>query len=168
MEFSPSENLIAWTDTDGVFTRWPKPISDNYPDPVKVNRATAAPATIPVKLPKDLDLFGLDDPHESALDLLNDLNDNDSDADMPPEDWIIDDTDGALNAPDVDSSTKNGFVKEMGERNFCSVTCDVLIIYCSEYHQGSTTLSAWIDDNGEQETLFGCDLQKISSKLLWS
>jgi chromosome transmission fidelity protein 4 len=115
VEFSPSENLIAWTDTDGVFTRWPKPISDNYPDPVKVNRATAAPATIPVKPPKDLDLFGLDDLQDSALDL---LNDNDSDADMPPDDWIIDDTDGALNAPDIDSSTKNGLVKEMGERAF--------------------------------------------------
>lgn len=112
--FSPRENLVAWTDTDGVFTRWPKAVSENYPDPVKVTGATSGPATIPVKPSRGLDLF-LDEPRENLDGVFGDDVGDDSDADMPPDDWIVDDMDGALHLPDAGTTTKNGFVKEMGE-----------------------------------------------------
>lgn len=105
---------MAWTDIDGVFTRWPQAVPNTYPDPVKVTGATNAPATIPVKPSKGLDLF-LDEPHGTLADVLGDDVGDDSDADMPPDDWIVDDMDGALLIPDADVTTKNGFVKEMGE-----------------------------------------------------
>ena len=115
--FSPRENLIAWTDTDGVFTRWPKPISDTFPDPVRKAISTNGSATIPTKLSTGLDLFG-----EDATDFGKSGNDDtanvDLDDDMLDVDdgWIVDDLDGALHAePKV--GRHDGFVKEMGE--FC-------------------------------------------------
>ena len=110
--FSPLENLIAWTDTDGVFTRWPKPISDSFPDPVRKAISTNGSATIPTKLSTGLDLFG-----EDATDSGKTGNDDTADIDdmLDVDDgWIIDDMDGELHAePKV--GRHDGFVKEMGE-----------------------------------------------------
>lgn len=122
LAFSPRENLIAWTDADGAFTRWPKPISDNFPDPVKVSIATNSATTIPAKPRTGLDLFGdLDDgpapdaggQHDDDIDLDDDMVDID-------EGWIVDDMDGALHKePDV--RKWDGNVKEMGKNStmFC-------------------------------------------------
>ena len=117
--FSPRENLIAWTDTDGVFTRWPKPISDTFPDPVKKTISTNGSATIPTKLSNGLDLF-----EEDAKDIGKGGDDNAADVDLDDDmldvddGWIVDDMDGALHAePKV--GRHDGFVKEMGE--FCSL-----------------------------------------------
>lgn len=117
LAFSPRENLIAWTDADGAFTRWPKPISDNFPDPVKLSIATNGAATIPVKPRTGLDLFGdLDDgpapdvggQQDDDVDLDDDMADID-------EGWIVDDMDGALHKePDV--RRWDGNVKEMGKK----------------------------------------------------
>ena len=117
--FSPRENLIAWTDIDGVFTRWPKPISDTFPDPVKPAISTNGSATIPIKLSTGLDLFG-EDAQDFEKGGKDDTADLDLDDDMLDVDdgWIVDDMDGALHAePTV--GRRGGFVKEMGE--FCSL-----------------------------------------------
>ncbi|KAF8813968.1 hypothetical protein BYT27DRAFT_7131270 [Phlegmacium glaucopus] len=111
--FSPRENLIAWTDTDGVFTRWPKAISDTFPDPVKNSISTNGSATIPTKLSTGLDLFG-DDSQDSVKGANDDAADVDLNDDMLDVDdgWIVDDMDGALHAePNV--GQRDGFVKEM-------------------------------------------------------
>ncbi|KAF5328867.1 hypothetical protein D9619_011727 [Psilocybe cf. subviscida] len=115
LAFSPTENLIAWTDTNGGFTRWQKPIGDKHPDPVKVTFASSAPATVPTKtkpLKNGLDLF-LNDAEDLAE--AGDAVDEDLDVDLDDvgemdlgDDWIVDDTNGALN-----DKPKDGFVKEM-------------------------------------------------------
>ena len=139
--FSPRENLIAWTDTDGVFTRWPKPISDTFPDPVKNSISTNGSATIPTKLSTGLDLFG-DDAGENDDTANVDLGDDMLDLD---DGWIVDDMDGALHTePKVGRG--DGFVKEMGE--FCSLARMPGLIITSEYYQGSTTLPARIHSYG--------------------
>jgi hypothetical protein len=146
--FSPRENLIAWTDTDGVFTRWPKPISDTFPDPVKAAISTNGSATIPTKLSTGLDLFGKD-AQEFEKGEKDDTADVDLDDDMLDVDdgWIVDDMDGALHAePTV--GRRDGFVKEMGEFLF---TCeDICITYfiISEHYEGSTTLPARFHTHG--------------------
>lgn len=122
--FSPRENLIAWTDTDGVFTRWPKAISDTFPDPVKHTISTKGPATIPTKLSTGLDLFG-EDAQGSVKDGNDDAADVDLDDDMLDVDdgWIVDDMDGALHTePKV--GRRDGFVKEMGESMYAPFTCE--------------------------------------------
>ncbi|CAA7260577.1 unnamed protein product [Cyclocybe aegerita] len=114
--FSPRENLLAWTDTDGVFTRWPKPVADNFPDPVKPALATNGPATIPVKAPRAaLDLFGDNDSIMGGAKDKDATNDVDLDDDMLDVDdgWIVDDMDGALNEPETTKVSGSGYVKEM-------------------------------------------------------
>ncbi|KAF4621226.1 hypothetical protein D9613_000247 [Agrocybe pediades] len=115
LAFSPTQNLIAWTDASGSFTRWKKPISDNFPHPVKASIATNGASTISVKPKTGLDLFAADDVQENAKDKDHDA-DVDLDDDMADIDdgWIVDDMDGALNEPPAaDRIVGDGFVKEM-------------------------------------------------------
>lgn len=117
LAFSPRENLIAWTDTDGAFTRWPKAIPDTFPDPVKRSNVTNSSATIPTRLKTGPSLFG-DDVTNTTADVERDVDDDvDLDAGFgdADEDWIIDDLGGGLqDAPAVSGKYKDGFVKEMG------------------------------------------------------
>ncbi|KAG5653429.1 hypothetical protein H0H81_000430 [Sphagnurus paluster] len=116
LAFSPTENLIAWTDSQGTFSRWPKPISPNLPDPVKRSIATNAAATIPVR-PKT-NLF--DDIAEGAI-VAAGVHAQDDDVDLDAgfgdldEDWIIDDLGGVglKDAPEAAGTKKDAFVKEM-------------------------------------------------------
>ncbi|KAF8160621.1 hypothetical protein B0H34DRAFT_344214 [Crassisporium funariophilum] len=110
--FSPRENLIIWTDTDGYFSRWQKPIGDELPDPVKPAISTNASATIPIIRSAGLDIFGTDDGH--VFGARDDTRDLELDDDMLEVDdgWIVDDTDG-LHARETAVHEKDGFVKEM-------------------------------------------------------
>lgn len=112
MQFSPRENLIAWTDSDGALSRWLKPISDNFPDPVKVT-LVANNATVPVQR-DGIDLFADDTTGEADLEK-NRVEDGALDDMIDIDDgWIVDDMGGAHKA-DVPEGKRDSFVKEMGE-----------------------------------------------------
>ena len=117
LQFSPRENLVAWTDSDGALSRWLKPISDNYPDPVKISSVTNNAATVPIKR-NDIDLFGNDITGGAASEK-NGTDDVDLDEDLVDIDdgWIVDDMDGAHKA-EVPEGKRDPFVKEMGESAF--------------------------------------------------
>lgn len=116
LQFSPRENLIAWTDSDGALSRWLKPISDNFPDPVKVSSVVNNAATVPIKR-NDVDLFA--DDTTGAISEKNDIEDLHFDEDLVDVDdgWIVDDMDGVHKA-EVSEGKRDPFVKEMGESTF--------------------------------------------------
>jgi len=117
LQFSPRENLIAWTDSDGALSRWLKPVSDNFPDPVKVSSVTNGAPTVPMKR-NDIDLFGNDITGGGASEK-NGNGDVDLDEDLIDIDdgWIVDDMDGAHKA-ELPKGKRDSFVKEMGESSF--------------------------------------------------
>ncbi|KAH9484953.1 Minichromosome loss protein 1 [Psilocybe cubensis] len=115
--FSPRKNLIAWTDTDGKFNRWARPIPSGMPDPIRSSISTKGSATISVKPHTGLDLFGDDTQEDSiAVDKEGADDDVDLDDDMADIDdgWIVDDLDGA-HAPtaDAEGSSKEKKVMRM-------------------------------------------------------
>jgi len=111
LQFSPRDNLVAWTDSDGVFSQWMKPISDDFPDPVKVSGATTSAATIPVQHKPGLELFAEDTSAEAGKGAEDDI---DLDDVILEDGWIVDDMDGAHKA-EVPESKRDPFVKEMGK-----------------------------------------------------
>ncbi|EKM80549.1 hypothetical protein AGABI1DRAFT_126609 [Agaricus bisporus var. burnettii JB137-S8] len=110
LSWCPTKNHLAWTDGNGEFFQWQKPISDGQPDPVKViNSSTTA------KPRADLDLFGEEplDTGTSALAL-----DQNIDAEVEAEDdydnWIVDDLGGGMqDEPTAGPKASDGYVKEM-------------------------------------------------------
>ncbi|KAK7692601.1 hypothetical protein QCA50_004233 [Cerrena zonata] len=122
LAFSPSQSLLAWTDTEGTLTRWPNPIPSSSPDPVKAG-STSASVGIPKKRAKTPNLFGDDDEKEDngkdgdvAMD-----EEEDYDAavgDIDDDNWILDDIGGGLQEEDEE---KQWGVKE-GVREMVSVT----------------------------------------------
>ncbi|KAF9462340.1 hypothetical protein BDZ94DRAFT_1322712 [Collybia nuda] len=110
LAFSPKDNLIAWTDTNGVFSRWQNAISDSFPDPVK----PAASATASATANTGPSLF-IDDSTDVATGLGDNLDEVDLDTAFPEvdDDWIIDDVGGGLHDEPETSKSRDGFVKEM-------------------------------------------------------
>ncbi|KZT29190.1 hypothetical protein NEOLEDRAFT_1057404 [Neolentinus lepideus HHB14362 ss-1] len=107
--WSPTQNLLAWTDTDGLLTRWPKPIPPTSPDPVK-HSAVASVTTVPVERKTTSSLF--DDGVGANKD--KDKDDTEPEIDLDNDDWILDDIgDGMQDEPDDQRSKKDGLVKEM-------------------------------------------------------
>lgn len=129
MAFSPSKNLLAWTDTAGDLTRWPDPIPSSAPDPVKISVGTNS-VTVPVKRKGTPTLFDDDNvitsraekPNRGDADLEEDLG-----IDIDNDDWILDDMDGALNDDGEAKRLANeGGVKEMGRCHDRVDKCTVL------------------------------------------
>ncbi|EMD37802.1 hypothetical protein CERSUDRAFT_114458 [Gelatoporia subvermispora B] len=118
MAFSPSQNLLAWTDADGVFHRWPEPIPATSPDPVKLAPGSAT-TTLVGKRKTTPTLF--DDPEgEKTAVAVDDVDlDEDVAAELDNDDWILDDLGGGM--ADDDSEAKRWGAKD-GVREMVSVT----------------------------------------------
>ncbi|EKM54305.1 uncharacterized protein PHACADRAFT_196736 [Phanerochaete carnosa HHB-10118-sp] len=123
--WSPTANLLAWTDTGGVLTRWQNPVPGDGVDPVKLSASLAASKPLPqaAKRKGTPDLFDFDLDVPEAQEIADDPDaDMDGDkprtgrADMPDDDWILDDI--GVGMDDEDETTKDarwggGSVREM-------------------------------------------------------
>ncbi|KAH9935365.1 uncharacterized protein B0H18DRAFT_975539 [Fomitopsis serialis] len=111
--FSPSQNLIAWTDLEGTFTRWPEPIPASAPDPLKPSAASSATG-VQKKRARTPTLFDIEADKEFAgKDAGGDVDvDDDVGVDLDNDDWILDDLGGGMDDDDKKWSAKDG-VKEM-------------------------------------------------------
>ncbi|KAG1752912.1 hypothetical protein EDB19DRAFT_1670517 [Suillus lakei] len=101
--FSPTENLLAWTDTEGVLCRWRDAIPAGSPDPVRQTAASSAQGTT-TKRKSTPPLWG-EEPDVAA-----------EGGDPYGDDWIIDDLgNGMEDEPEGAKATRagDGFVKEM-------------------------------------------------------
>ncbi|KAI0695530.1 WD40-repeat-containing domain protein, partial [Cytidiella melzeri] len=123
MAWSPSQNLLAWTDNEGVLTRWQECIPPDGIDPV---RPSAAASRVLTTAKKRVDASGLFDfVTEDAKELAGD-----PDADMADvtegamvdldDDWILDDLGGGMN--DDDEKEKDRKFDGAGFREMVSVT----------------------------------------------
>ncbi|PSS37833.1 hypothetical protein PHLCEN_2v301 [Hermanssonia centrifuga] len=120
LAWSPSANLLAWTDHDGVLTRWPDLVPPSAPSPTK-STPSAGLATLPKKRQGTPTLFDMDADDDSNTTKQVDLDmDDDIDAglgggvDGMDEDWIVDDVGGMDDDPEEKRWTGVGAgVKEM-------------------------------------------------------
>ncbi len=115
--FSPTKNLLAWTDFAGSLYRWSDPIPSSSPSPV-VSTSTSA-LTRPVRRGPTPTLF--DDEavaHTSKQQANEDIGLGGAD-DFENEDWILDDVgDGLGDDVGVQGDDGHEFVKEMGMKYF--------------------------------------------------
>lgn len=114
--FSPKDNLLVWTDSEGGLTRWTSPIPNTQPHPVTVPGGTKTKPAAP-----KVNLFDAED--EEDIGIVPDVpldDDVDMNAGDMDEDWIIDDVaGGAFTTEDLTTQgVSDGFVKEMGECRF--------------------------------------------------
>ncbi|KAF9447940.1 hypothetical protein P691DRAFT_730511 [Macrolepiota fuliginosa MF-IS2] len=116
LAWCPKKNHLAWTDNNGGFFQWHKPISDTLPDPIKKSSVANNPTTIPLKPKTGLDLFGeeIGDAEELTTpengDRIPDTNADDDDYDN----WIVDDLGGGMqDEPVVGGKPDDGYIKEM-------------------------------------------------------
>ena len=112
LAFSPSQNMLAWTDMDGTLTRWPSPIPATAPDPVSTTK-TSKTTTIPVTRGVTPTLFDqdLEAPANGGRDV--DL-DEDMGIDLENDDWILDDLGDGMADDEKKWAGKDG-VREMGK-----------------------------------------------------
>jgi hypothetical protein len=132
---------LAWTDSDGNFSRWQKPIPDNLADHYQLASSSKAAGNYPtntdLSAPADVDA-------QLANVEMADLDD----------DWIIDDTDGQMIDDDPSASQKGEMVKEMGMlHRFASTNLTSNLWFNSEYYKGSTSLPTGLYANGEQKAV---------------
>lgn len=117
--FCPRQNLIAWTDSEGSYSKWPEAVPKTFPDPLKSAIGTKAGASATVNRKPELDLFNEDNiGNDSVMDddpAVFAALDDDEDMQDFDKDWIVDDMDGALNdnEPAAIAGKANGYVKEM-------------------------------------------------------
>jgi chromosome transmission fidelity protein 4 len=111
--FSPTKNLLAWTDFAGSLYRWSDPIPSSSPSPVA--SVSTSVSTRPVRRGPTPTLF--DDEavaHKSNQETNEDIDLGAAD-DFENEDWILDDVgDGMVDDGGANGDNGNEFVKEMG------------------------------------------------------
>lgn len=148
--FSPTKNLIAWTDFAGSLYRWSDPIPSSSPSPVA--SVPTSSSTRPVRRGPTPTLF--DDEaiaHKSNQQANEDIDLGGAD-DFENEDWILDDVGDGL-ADDVGANGDNGseFVKEMGMAfHYTAMRPDFLYSECNE---GTAGLPTRFYSDGEQKAL---------------
>ena len=110
--FSPTRNLLAWTDFAGSLYRWSDPIPSTSPSPVA--SAPTSALTRPVRRGPTPTLFD-DDQVAPKSHQKDDVAIGGAD-DFENEDWILDDIGGGLEEDDIGAQADDGnaFVKEMG------------------------------------------------------
>lgn len=119
--FSPSRNILAWTDSAGDLTRWCDPIPASAPDPVKLSAGTTA-VGVPVKRKATPTLFDGDNVITGRADkgkTRDDAMDEDLGIDLDNDDWILDDLGDGMNDEDGEARQIAG---EGGIREMVSVT----------------------------------------------
>lgn len=112
--FSPSSNLLAWTDTKGSLIRRKDPISKDTPSPRKAKKVEQT-----VHARAGAALFG-----DNADDIVDDVaGDNDNEPDVVlgdnmdiDDDFVVDDLGGGMldDGPALDKWNGEG-IREMGE-----------------------------------------------------
>ncbi|KAI0727995.1 hypothetical protein C8Q72DRAFT_974843 [Fomitopsis betulina] len=119
LAFSPSQNLLAWTDLEGNFTRWPEPIPASAPDPVKSSAASSVTG-VQKKRGKTPTLFDEEADKEIAKKDVGDDVDMDEELAVALDDdnWIMDDLGVGM---DDDAEEKRWSAKE-GVKEMVSVT----------------------------------------------
>jgi chromosome transmission fidelity protein 4 len=108
--FSPRDNLVAWSDKQGGFTRWPKPIPDNLPSPVKPATGPEPRTTNGAEVFYDA-MTPDGDPVENDGDFDAHMDDFDDGLDDP--NFVIDDLGIGLR-DEPEPAKHDGYVKEMG------------------------------------------------------
>lgn len=121
MAWSPSHNLLAWVDSDGVLARWQGCVPSEGIDPVKLSTVTTSkplpPATMRKSTPGLFD-FDSEEAKEMAADPDADMDAVDGVDGMDNDDWILDDLEGGMDDDDEkekDLKFGGGGVREMGE-----------------------------------------------------
>lgn len=128
MAFSPTKNLLAWTDITGELTRWRDCIPASAPDPVKTSVGTSF-VTVPVKRKGTPTLFdddmGVAPRTAKGKDKDAEL-DEDLGIDLENDDWILDDV-GVMDDDDGEARRlkAEGGVREMGVYLYilCNPSC---------------------------------------------
>jgi chromosome transmission fidelity protein 4 len=135
LAFSPTRNILAWTDFAGSLYRWSDPIPSSSPSPVASTSTSTSALTRPVRRGPTPTLF--DDEaagHTSKQQANEDVGPGGAD-DFENEDWILDDV-GDKMEDDVGAQGDDGheFVKEMGMEYFHSAAMcpDFLHSKCDE------------------------------------
>ena len=117
LSFSPTRNILAWTDFAGSLYRWSDPIPSSSPSPVASTSTSAV--TRPVRRGPTPTLF--DDEavgHTSKQQANEDVGVGGAD-DFENEDWILDDVgDGMQDDVGAHGDDGHDFVKEMGMEYF--------------------------------------------------
>ena len=152
LSFSPTKNLLAWTDFAGSLYRWSDPIPSSSPSPVASTSTSAL--TRPVRRGPTPTLF--DDEavgHSSRKQTDEDVGLGGAD-DFENEDWILDDVGDGMEDDVAQGDDGHEFVKEMGTEYFhtAAMRPDVLHSKCDE---GAACFPTELYSNGEQKTLLG-------------
>ncbi|KAF9010688.1 hypothetical protein BDQ17DRAFT_1234391 [Cyathus striatus] len=110
LAFSPRENLLAWTDTEGAFTRWMKPVPSDSPDPAKPFTAINGALS---KQKVGLDLFNDGEDATKSKDPTDEFDDIHLDDEAIFDDFIEDDLGNGAFTDEPVKERNAGFVKEM-------------------------------------------------------
>ncbi|KAK2467874.1 hypothetical protein APHAL10511_000169 [Amanita phalloides] len=112
--FSPRDNLVAWSDKQGGFTRWPKPVPDSLPGPVQpaISNQTSHQAQ-----PRDVAeaFYETMTPNDDFLDndgIDFDVNMDDADDGLDDPNFVVDDL-GIGVRDEPESAAPGRYVKEM-------------------------------------------------------